>query len=178
VRTDAALTLNGWAVLGVLAVDGPAHGFAVAKALAPGGEVGRVWTVSRAQVYRTLAQLEAAGLCVEAGTEPGSAGPRRTPFRITPKGRRAVRTWLRRPVEHLRDVRTELLLKVVLSERAGLDVDKLLRAQQEHFRPAVAALARGAARAEGTDRVVATWRYESSRAVERTLAALQRGPRS
>ena len=39
----------------------------------------------------------------------------------TPAGRRVAKRWLDAPVQHLRDVRTELLVKLALRDRAGLD---------------------------------------------------------
>ncbi len=48
------------------------------RALAPGGEVGRVWALRRPLVYRTLEQLEARALTRVAGVEPSDAGPPRT----------------------------------------------------------------------------------------------------
>src|SRR5262249_12264867 len=56
---------------------------------------------------------------------------------VTTKGRAALRAWLARPVEHVRDVRSLLLLKIVLSQRAGLDVEPLLVAQRADLVPFV-----------------------------------------
>ena len=69
------------------------------KALAPDGEIGRVWSLSRPLTYRALDALAAAELIEPRGSEPG-AGPPRTIWRATAKGRRASRAWLRRPVPH------------------------------------------------------------------------------
>ncbi len=52
-RRPEQLATGEWAVLALVA-EGPTHGFAVARALAPGGEVGRVWAMRRPLVYRTL----------------------------------------------------------------------------------------------------------------------------
>jgi hypothetical protein len=40
-----------------LAGEGPTHGFAVAAAAGPDGEIGRVWRLRRAVVYRALRRL-------------------------------------------------------------------------------------------------------------------------
>jgi len=84
----------------------PRHGWSIVKTLAPDGEIGRVWSLSRPLTYRALDALAAAEMIEPRGSETG-AGPPRTIWRATPKGRRASRAWLRRPVAHLRDMRTE-----------------------------------------------------------------------
>ena len=73
-RRTEELTTGEWAVL-ALVEEAPTHGFAVAKLLAPGGEVGRVWAMRRPLVYRTLDVLEGRELTHAAGTEPSTAGP-------------------------------------------------------------------------------------------------------
>ncbi len=73
------------------------------------------------------------------GTTEGQ-GPNRTMLETTPAGREAVRGWLREPVEHVRDVRTVLLVKLLLLERRGVDRSSLVRDQRELLRPVAAAL--------------------------------------
>ena len=143
----------------------PRHGWSIVKALAPDGEIGRVWSLSRPLTYRAIDALAAADLIEPRGSEPG-AGPPRTIWRATPKGRRASRAWLRRPVAHLRDMRTEFLLKIQL----GAPAAELARAQLAAFAPTFAGLAR-AARAEPED-IVARWRVESAEATRRFLESL------
>jgi hypothetical protein len=48
-----------------------------------------------------------------------------------------LRSWLARPVEHVRDIRSLFLLKVVLSQRVGVDVEPLLVAQRAALVPFV-----------------------------------------
>jgi DNA-binding PadR family transcriptional regulator len=168
-RSDAALAEQ---VCLALLTEGPTHGWALSQLLAPGAEIGRVWTLSRPLTYRALEQLVADGLVVRAGREPGQ-GRVRTILRATPKGRRAARRWLDRPVAHLRDVRTELLVKLELRRRRGLPMRPLLEAQQAAFRPIIEGLAEApvdAAVAAPVD-VVALWRRESATTVARFLAA-------
>ncbi len=170
--TPPDLSLNAWAVLAVLADDGPAHGFAVSRSLAKTSQIGQVWAVSRPLVYRALDQLTAADLARPEGLLPGAAGPDRRPFKATAAGRRALAAWRQRPVAHLRDVRAELMLKLVLTERAGIDPTPLLTAQLAHFAPLVAELAEAGGASTGADHVVAVWRHQLSVAVERTLITL------
>src|SRR4051794_29966186 len=107
-RTEPSLT--EWAVLGLLR-EGPAHGWDVARAFIPDGEMGRVWTVSRPLVYRAIAVLRELGYIVERGSSPSSTGPQRMLLAPTPRGRQALRRWLARPSAHVRDLRSELLVK-------------------------------------------------------------------
>jgi PadR family transcriptional regulator AphA len=151
-------TLTEWTVLGLVA-ERPTHGFAVARLLARGGEVGQVWSATRPLTYRALDQLVGDGLVAPLRTEAGP-GPRRTIHRVTPTGRRTLARWLATPVEHLRDVRTTLLVKLLLLERRGRPVGPLLARQQDAF----TALLAGARRTPGDD-AVARWRRAQADAV-------------
>ncbi len=169
-RTSDELLLGEWACLGILAV-APAHGFAVAKRLAPDGDVGRVWSLSRALTYRAIDQLIARGFLAAVGEEPGTAGGNRTLLAPTRGGRAQLRRWLTTPTQHLRDVRSELLLKLVLAELNSVDTHELLLRQREQ----IGAIAVSRAGADPTD-VVALWRRESANAALRFLDALLSPP--
>ena len=136
---EPQLSLTEYAVLGLLA-EGPAHGFAISRQLAPSGEVGRIITVRRPLVYRALARLVSAGLADSGHTEPGEAGPQRTIHRTTARGRNWLRRWLAEPVGHVRDLRLEFLLKLILIERSGESPLDLVRAQQLALEPTLSAL--------------------------------------
>lgn len=112
------LLLGEWACLAALAA-GPQHGFAIAKRLEPDGDFGRVWTLSRPLTYRSLASLQDLGLIRPRRSEPGAGGPNRTVLTITAAGRRALDEWSRTTVGHPRDVRGELLLKIVVLADLG-----------------------------------------------------------
>jgi PadR family transcriptional regulator AphA len=157
-----ARSLTEWVVLGLLS-EAPAHGFAVARLLERGGEVGRVWSATRPLTYRAIDQLVHDGLVVAARTEAG-AGPQRTVHRPTPRGRRALDRWLATPVAHLREVRAELLVKLLLLERAGRPTDGLLRAQSDQFAPLLAEV-----RAVPVTDSVSRWRRAQADAVARFL---------
>jgi PadR family transcriptional regulator AphA len=166
------LSLTEWAVLGVLAT-APAHGFAVARQLEAPSPVGRVWTVPRPLVYRALGRLEDQALIRPHATEPGAGGPQRTVYRIGRRGRTALDRWLHTPVDHLRDVRSELLLKLVLCERHGVDPRPLVVNQQDIFRSHLAALD---IPDDGPVDPVDRWRHESAQAVARFLDGLLSDP--
>lgn len=167
---SAQPALTEWVVLSLL-MEGPSHGFALARELSPEGALGQVWTVPRPLVYRALEQLKYWSLVVVAGEESGGRGPVRTVFDVTPTGRLAARTWLEEPVSHLRDVRSILLLKILLLRRSSSDPRKLLVAQKARFAPLLTSLGDQLGRGQG-DPVVRAWRYESSQSIDRFLDRL------
>jgi PadR family transcriptional regulator AphA len=129
-------TSSEWTVLALVA-ERPIHGWALATKLAKGGEVGSIWSLGRPLVYHSLERLERDGLIEPVGLERGDRGPHRVVYGATALGRKAVREWLGRPVEHVRDIRSLFLLKVVLSQRGGIDVEPLLVAQRAVIIPFV-----------------------------------------
>ena len=137
----ATLALNEWAVLAVV-VEKPRHGYDIAAALDRDSEIGRAWRLGRPLVYRALDRLEEAGYIERRRTEPGDAAPPRTVYGATRKGRAALKRWLHEPVQRLRDVRSALLLKLVLIDRLGLDRAPLVEAQQGSLRRRVRRLRR------------------------------------
>jgi molybdopterin-binding protein len=154
-----------------LVQEGAGHGWAVGTLLAPDGEIGRIWSLSRPLTYRALEQLTDKELVRRKGESKPAGGRERQLLGITPRGRRVNDQWLAEPVEHLRDVRTELLLKLTLRQRAGLDVESLLEQQSAAFEPQIRALTTGPAAPD----LVALWRRESARAVRRFLATALAG---
>ena len=86
----------------------------------PGGELGRIWRIPRPVVYRAIGRLVEAGFITPASVEPG-LGPQRTIYTVTVPGREAAEHWLSTPVEHVRDIRSHLLIKLALLHRAGRD---------------------------------------------------------
>jgi DNA-binding PadR family transcriptional regulator len=159
-RSDRSLT--DWVILGLIA-EQPTHGFALARLMARGGEVGRVWAATRPLTYRAIDQLVADDLIEPVRTETG-AGPPRTVHRATAAGRRALRRWLTQPVAHPRDVRAELLVKLLLLERAGKSTSPLLAAQRDAF----AELLDAAHQSPAGDSV-SRWRAEQAAAIDRFL---------
>ncbi len=164
-----------WSVLALLA-DAPAHGWAIAKAMSRTGEVGSVWAIGRPLVYRAIDMLEGRGLIEPVGSEPGSRGPNRALFKATPEGREALACWLAEPVDHMRDVRSLLLLKLVLLERAGLDNRPLLEAQLALTLPAIATLEARLRRSVGTENVFVRFRLESTRSVAHFIESMLENP--
>ena len=157
------LPLAEWVCL-TLITQKVSHGWALGTILAPDGELGRIWTLTRPLTYRAIDGLVDKGLITRTGQAAGR-GRDRVILAPTPAGRRSAKRWLDTPVEHLRDVRTELLVKLHLRRRAGLDNQALLAVQRQLFEPAIDILT--STRAD--DDLVDLWRRESARAVRRFL---------
>jgi PadR family transcriptional regulator AphA len=165
--SDHDLLLGEWACLGIL-YKAPTHGFAIAARLKPDADVGRIWSLSRALTYRSLEQLTIRGLIEPIGEEPGIAGGNRTILAATRSGRAMFRHWVHTPVEHLRDLRSELLLKIVLAADNGIDITDTITAQRARITDFIATLERDDA---ATD-IVHVWRLELAAAALRFLERL------
>ena len=165
------LSLGEWAVLGLLAT-APAHGFALARELQADGRWGRIWTVPRPLVYRALTTLEEAGLISMDRAETSRMGPRRAVYQATLAGARAFRQWLMRPVVHYRDARSQLLLKLGFLSLREESAEPLLKAQLATVEPILEGLGEKVASAEGFDRTLALWRFESAQALVRFVERL------
>jgi DNA-binding PadR family transcriptional regulator len=165
-----ALSLTEWLVL-CLASEGSTHGFAIARLLGHQGDLGQVWRVPKPVIYRGLARLEQLGLVRTVGEQSTSLGPVRSVVEATADGRQAAAAWLVTPVRHIRDVRSELMVKLALLDRAAADPQPLLTAQREQLGPIADALAERLGTATGFDRTLALWRYETVSAALRFLDA-------
>ncbi len=152
-----------WAVLGLIG-EGPKHGFAIAKVLASGGEIGEIWTLPRPLVYRALGVLKDRGLIRPLTTEAGD-GPNRTILIATPAGSDALERWFEEPVVHVRDARSLLVLKLVYAERSGRDTGPLLERQCEVLLPLMAVHRERIDGSTGWKRTVELWRAECTGAV-------------
>ena len=165
--TQVRLGLAEWTVLAVTG-ERPVHGFAIAALTAADGHLGRVWQIPRPVVYRAIGRLVDAGLSTAEAVAPGG-GPPRTLSASTASGRERVEAWLAAPVPHVRDLRSEFLLKLAVLHRRGEDPAPLVAAQRRELEPIVAALR---SERDGTgqdatgdfDRMLVTWRLVSAEA--------------
>ncbi len=162
------LSLSDLAVLAALG-EGPAHGFRLAALFAKDGDLGTIWTVQRPQVYRALEHLEHRGLARTVGYEPGEGGPPRLLYVLTEAGEHTLASWLRTPVMHLRDTRSELLLKLSFTKRQQGDTHPLVQAQLAHFRSVQRDYETRLEVARGAERLALEWRVEVVRAALRFL---------
>ena len=156
------MALAEWTVL-VLLSQRPAHGFAVSQLTAPDGELGRIWRIPRPVVYRAIGRLQDAGLITPETVEPG-LGPQRTIFAVTPRGRQEAERWLSTPVEHVRDIRSQLLIKLALLYRVGRDPAELLRRQRAALEPIARATQAPGAELDGFDAILLAWRRATAAA--------------
>jgi len=160
--TDLSMSLPEWLVLAILSQQ-PMHGFAVAQLTAAGGELGRVWQIPKAVVYRAIGRLLDARLVLPQGTEQG-LGPQRTIYAATPEGSALARRWLHTPVEHVRDIRSHLLLKLALLDRAGEDPADLLREQRMVLEPIAEAIEEQRVQSGGFEATLLAWRRATAMA--------------
>jgi tRNA-Thr(GGU) m(6)t(6)A37 methyltransferase TsaA len=164
-------SLAEWASLGLLC-EGPRHGWAIARELAPDGEIGRIHSCTRPLVYRALGQLREVGLVETRGTATSEEGPARTTLAATRRGRSAFGRWREGAVEHVRDLRSELMLKLLFHERAGTDPGTLLRDQAAFLRRGELALERQLRASTAFDRTLVLWRLSVVRAALSFVEAL------
>jgi DNA-binding PadR family transcriptional regulator len=87
---ESSLTTTEGAVLGLVAF-GEASGYDLARLAA--GSVAHIWTPSQSQIYKTLPRLAAGGLTRTREIEQRGR-PDKAVYRITRKGRGALRRWL------------------------------------------------------------------------------------
>jgi PadR family transcriptional regulator AphA len=177
-RARDELSAGEWAVLALLSEE-PAHGFALARAMAPDGEVGQVWALRRPLVYRALETLAQRRLIRPAATVPSQSGPQRTILRVTPAGRQAVTDWLGQPVNHVRDARSLLMLKLLFITRREADPAPLLTAQRTQFTAQAEQLRTAVEETDGFDRTLLLWRlHTTAAAVQFTEEMLSRSRRA
>jgi len=166
VTVERPLSAGEWSVLALLC-ETPSHGWALAGELAREGEIGAVWSLTRPLVYRALGILEERGLIENTGAAASARGPSRTIHRPTAEGRAALARWLAAPVEHIRELRPDLLLKLVFSERSGVDTRALLDAQLAVVAGLAAGLEQQLRQASGSRALVLRYRVETANAARR-----------
>jgi DNA-binding PadR family transcriptional regulator len=156
---ERPLSLIEWVVL-CTACEKPTYGSVVAGLFSRGGSLGRVWLVSKAGVYRAIPRLEQLALVRTLGPQRAEDAPPHWMITATPAGRQAARVWLRTPVAHGREVRSELMIKLTLLDRARGNPQDLLRRQLAAFGALAAALADRVITTTGSEHTLALWRHE------------------
>jgi DNA-binding PadR family transcriptional regulator len=122
------LTPVQYAILGLLH-ERPAHGYELQRSFSPDGDLAGVAQIEQPTLYAALKDLATRELV--AGTEAREgARPPRTVYALTPGGERLLTAWLRAPVQRLRQVRLDFLLKVYFARQRGVrEVRALVDAQ-------------------------------------------------
>ncbi len=170
-RSPPQMSLTDWLVLALLC-EQPRHGFAVARELEAGSELGGIWTVRRPLVYRSLDHLALEGLIEPRSVEPGAQGPHRTVMAPTRTGRARVTRWLDQPAAHPRDVRTELLAKLALRARRGRELSTLARAQLARFANVRDGIEQRRRQSGGVERLTLQWRLSANDGIARFLESV------
>ena len=171
---ERRLSLAEWLVL-CLVREEPTYGLVVAGLLDRNGSLGQIWYVPKGTVYLALQRLELLGLIRTTGEQRTSQGPARSLLEATPAGRAAAQAWLNTPVEHARDVRSELMVKLALLDRTGSDSRALVRDQLARLLPVAAALDDQLRATTGFERTLVLWRHKAMTATMRFLQALTTG---
>lgn len=149
-----------------LIAQGATHGYDIAKRFHPDGDIGEVFTQTNPVVYRALKSLEAAQM-VKSTDALGVRKQLKFALSITEEGSHALRGWLNAPTVHIRDLRTEFLVKLHLRELAGMKQRKFISLQRDALENVLSHLIANPSRS-----AVAIWRREQARAVARFLDEL------
>jgi PadR family transcriptional regulator AphA len=122
---EPRLTPTSYIVLGLLSLAGEATPYRLKQMAA--GSVGHFWSLQHAQLYTEPERLARGGYVTEEREE---GGRRRKLYRITDKGRQALRDWRAEPTDTLSELRHPGLLKLFF----GADPTELARVQLEAYR--------------------------------------------
>jgi len=88
------------------------------------------WAISYGQIYPELTRLQGLGY-VELDSE-STAGRARRVFRITPRGRAALKEWLAEPGEDSYELRDELFLKLFFADTPETKLNLVRRMRARH----------------------------------------------
>jgi PadR family transcriptional regulator, regulatory protein AphA len=135
VKTTAdTLTATEVAVLGLLTT-GPKSGYDLKKQAE--GSVGYFWDPAKSQIYAVLPRLVEAGYATSR-TVPQEQRPDKQVYRITVRGRRALRDWIELTPPPPDPARNPLLLKVFFGDLADpeavLDQVRARRTEAEQLK--------------------------------------------
>lgn len=145
---------------------GSTHGYDIAKRFHPDGDIGEIFTQTNPVVYRALKSLEAAHL-VKSTDALGVRKQLKFALSMTAEGGRVLNNWLNAPSMHIRDLRSEFLVKLHLRGLAGIKQQKFIVLQREALGNVLSHLL-----ADPSRSAVAIWRREQARAVARFLDEL------
>lgn len=156
---DRPLLPGEYAVLGLLAV-APRHGYDLTRALA--SDLGAVCPVEQSLLYAYLRNLEGRGLLEWEEVRVGRRPVRRI-YAPTEEGWVTLRAWMHAPVERMREVRQDLLLKIYFLRALDPTAEQPLLARQvevceRYLNRETAALAD----AEGFSKLVAESRHSAA----------------
>ena len=117
-----------YAILGLL--DGQdLHGYRIKSVFEE--RIGPFWSLNFGQIYQTLKDLKRGGL-VEGRFDQGDGHIGRWVYSVTPKGRRALDTWLKRSPRSPQPIRDEIFIRLLVLDRKELAPSLAQLANQEH----------------------------------------------
>src|SRR5581483_1579450 len=127
-KLKTGLSAGEYAILGVLR-ERPMHGYEVSRRFAADLDLGLVLPLDMSTVYALLKDLQEQGL-IEGRRETVGLRPPRTVFTVLPDAERLFLTWLEEPVGRLREVRSDLMVKLYFCRQIGVAcILRLLNAQ-------------------------------------------------
>jgi DNA-binding PadR family transcriptional regulator len=102
-----------YALLGLLSYK-PATGYDLKAAFA--SSIGMFWDASLPQIYRTLGQLEKAGL-LSFRIEQQEGKPNRKIYDLTDQGKKELNDWLTKPLEFPQEKKNDMLMKIFFGNK-------------------------------------------------------------
>ncbi|MEI6046235.1 MAG: helix-turn-helix transcriptional regulator [Chloroflexota bacterium] len=108
-----------FALLGLL-LDGPKHGYELARRFAPETSLGDICPLEMSMLYALLKKEEKAGY-IEAQLEIHGNRPPKRIFHLTSLGRAAFMEWVRAPVARNPEIRLDFLVKLYFARQLGSD---------------------------------------------------------
>lgn len=143
------------------------HGYELARYFRE--ELGDVCPLEQSLLYTYIRNLEARNLIDWTEERVGLRPPRKV-YRLTTAGERFAHQWLRTPVERLRDIRTDFLVKVyVLHETAPREEQALVAEQIEACVAYRHRLAERVKSVDGFERLVALSKLSAAESTLRWL---------
>jgi len=125
---EEPLTPVQYAILGLLRSQA-AHGYELQRSFTEGSDLAGVVHIEQASLYAALKDLAGRGL-IEGSEAREGLRPPRTVYSLSRRGERLLDAWMRTPVERLRQVRLDFLLKVYFARhRSEAAVRSLVDAQ-------------------------------------------------
>jgi DNA-binding PadR family transcriptional regulator len=116
-RARIGLNLGEYAILALLR-ERPMHGYEIARRFVPDADLGLVLPLDMSSVYAMLKDLHEHGL-IAGHRETVGQRPPRTVYRLTPDADALCTSWLGEPVERLRQIRSDLLVKLYFCRAFG-----------------------------------------------------------
>ena len=151
----------------VLISKGINHGYQLAKQFEPSTALGEVLTLTRPVIYRAVKSLETQKL-IQSADSLGPRGQLKFKLKCTSEGEKQAKQWLSEPVSHIRNMRDEFLIKVLLLQRFNLNTKRLIQTQRQALSEISKTLL-----ADMAPTPVAIWRREQARTAMRFLDELE-----